>query len=452
VSLFTGKILRIIDFTFLLKISALVMILVTLSLVIRNPLVFPITDDVGYIPWGTRTVTPSQIFDFTLVAGHQQVLTKLTVWLIGILPGNYISYISYVNYIFYLLGCYFLIRSSFEKQKSRTLVFFICVILVLNMKQLYMFFMITALGPIQAFFCISLYYSMLRSNLKRHFYLRAFLVFITPSTTGLGLVLPLSIITRNIFICLVKRRIKFSDLIETIISITSMVVFYGIPSYLDLVVGSAKRPSSTLENLFTLAANPHWTILMIFALVGNVFFASNRFDPLIPSVIGFLFIAISSSLAQLKQPRAKFLIFQKHLTFLPGVFFIINILIYRGGGTYNGWENSVSPRYILGTLFLIISIISVLELKVLRSKFIAASLVLFSLLSMLGGLKTGLEWFSVRSLQQENLTECIDKYEVIELTVDKECFKEAFIFTDTNDENDFVRRFNIYLEYRGAYD
>jgi hypothetical protein len=420
----------------------------TLILVMKNPLVFPITDDVGYIPWGTHTLSPNDIIDFSLVAGHQQVLTKFTVWLIGFFPGNYVTYISYVNYALYISGCFFLVRASFERQKTSTSVFLICLVLLFSMKQLYMFFMITALGPIQAFFCISLYCSLQRSVSSKGRALSMLVLFITPSTTGLGLVLPLSVIVRNIFLILTRKKVKVQNLLEVLISLFSLMIFYGIPSYLNLVLGSAKRPSSTIESIITSSVNPHWTLLMVFALMGNVFFASSRFDPMIPSFIGVTLFSLIYSLFYRKPLKFVNAMFEKHLSLLPGIFFLLTILIYRGGGTYEGWINSVSPRYIMGSLLLIVPLFSIIEVKVVQKRFLSMFLIVLAGFSFLGGQKTGLEWFSVRSQQQSSLTECMDRYRIQELRVDSKCFEEAFLFTDTKNKTDFSNRFNTYLEYR----
>ena len=37
---------------------------------------FPVTDDWLYIPWGSHQLSPGNVSDFELVAGHQQIITK----------------------------------------------------------------------------------------------------------------------------------------------------------------------------------------------------------------------------------------------------------------------------------------------------------------------------------------------------------------------------------------
>ena len=60
-----------------------------LYFIVFQPMSFPITDDWYYIPWGYNQVKPGNISDLELVTGHQQIITKYTIWLFGFLPGLY---------------------------------------------------------------------------------------------------------------------------------------------------------------------------------------------------------------------------------------------------------------------------------------------------------------------------------------------------------------------------
>jgi hypothetical protein len=57
----------------------------------RFPIQIPITDDWLYLELGSHQSSVLSKSLFELVGGHQQVLTKITVWLAGFIPGSYIQ-------------------------------------------------------------------------------------------------------------------------------------------------------------------------------------------------------------------------------------------------------------------------------------------------------------------------------------------------------------------------
>jgi len=424
------------------------MITTTYFLIYVNPLKIPITDDLGYIPWGAHQVPMKDLFDFTLVSGHQQLITKITVWFLGFLPGNYVTYIAYYNYSLFLVAVFLLIRANFNSNKDVFFLVLVSSVLCLNLKQIYMFFMVTAMGPIQAFFGIALYFFLYPSKSIHTRFIKYFTLMVTPATTGLGLVLPLSVAFFLTIEVLRDKRISIKQITDFLLSLSSISLFYLLPGYFGMVEGTAKRAESTLDSLIECLVNPHLTILLIFSLIGNVFIAASRFDPIATTFIGLVFVTTIFYEKFYRSFRRIPMVTVPTSTLIPGIFFIANICLYRGGGTMEGWINATSPRYILGSLFLVVGLVSFLGASNKLKKLTTVLLLSLSFSSVLGGYKTGLEWFSTRKTQQISLISCLESHEVIELDLYSPCFNKAFIFTDTSDKSDFLKRFNSFLIYR----
>ena len=75
---------------------------------------------------------------------------------------------------------------------------------------------------------------------------------------------------------------------------------------------------------------------------------------------------------------------------------------------------------------------------------------MFAILSLISGLKTGLEWQSIRSQQTSAVINCLEKYPSNSLNINPTCFELAY---KLRFENTSVETFSVelsnYLELSG---
>jgi hypothetical protein len=95
---------------------------------------------------------------------------------------------------------------------------------------------------------------------------------------------------------------------------------------------------------------------------------------------------------------------------LGALIFILMLVVFRGLNDQGSLNEAVASRYVMGTSLLIFGLF-VLILEKQNKKFkvrIAFMIICLVLVCSVSGLKTGLEWLSVRSLQTTALRACLE--------------------------------------------
>lgn len=406
-------------------------VLVILYFEVFKKLNFPITDDWLYIPWGSHQVSPGNISDFELVAGHQQIITKYTIWLLGFAPKFYLPYVGFLNFVFAVSGYLMLIASSLKYiNKKISFVYLLCFfIITFSFKPFYMYMTATGLGPMQAIFLIGSYY-YLKNVYKKKFsnWCLIFVIFLSPFTTGLGMIVPMVEIIENLFVLIRKKYISKINFVRSVIAVIGLTIACAWPLMTENIDVRAKYGErGIVENIFGALSNPLGACKFIAALIGNIFTPSSRYDPYLPVFIGSLFLIFMMFFSFRKIDRNDFEdIFLNRNSILGGLCFTLLLVLNRYGGVNSEIIGATAPRYVTGCIVLIIGIVSLLIKKNYASRFFISCLALFCSLIIVSGMKTGLEWQRIRYSQISNIVECIKADSLNQKKIGLECKNLAF--------------------------
>ena len=170
--------------------------------------------------------------------------------------------------------------------------------------------------------------------------------------------------------------------------------------------------------------------------MGNIFVPSSRLDPGAPLIAGLLFVL--ATILFLK--KTNFLnildgVLTNRSCLLAGIIYILLTLIARGVPSEQGYASATAPRYICGTFLFTVGILVILS-KYSNNKTnlkFFYSLVRFAVL--FSGVKTGIEWLSVRRSQTFELAQCLNFSSPKDLEAGGRCFTLAQVVRNpVNDE------------------
>jgi hypothetical protein len=383
----------------------------------KFPIKIPITDDWLYLELGSHQ---SSIFSkslFELVGGHQQVLTKIIVWLSGFMPGNYIQNLVIFNIIFALYGFYLVLVSQYAHTSKSIVPFFATsgILVVLNLKPIYLYMSATGLGLCQSVLLFGIYYYArnLQRSRKSHI-LIALSLFLAPFTTGMGLALPIAHALHLIYKFFWSRKnCNRNDIWIVVIIGISLILSYGIPFYEEnLNTRTPSNGTNSFSNLLMIFENPLNFFTFSIALVGNPLVPSSRFDPLLPFVLGIVVLALFLILIYRSIGFSKLLktIMINKNPFLTGFVFLFIVTSFRSSNEPFSLD-SAAPRYIFGTMFLLLGMITLVaeNYSFVQKRVDKYLLVVFLIIMSFSfvGIKTGSEWLITRSLQAESVHECL---------------------------------------------
>jgi hypothetical protein len=401
------------------KICFIVFAVLLIYLSRKFPIKIPITDDWLYLKLGSHQ---SSIFSkslFELVGGHQQVLTKIIVWLSGFMPGNYIQNLLIFNIFFALYGFYLVLISQYAHRSKSIAPFFAtsAILVVFNLKPIYLYMSATGLGLCQSVLLFGIYYyarSLQRSR-KSHI-LIALSLFLAPFTTGMGLALPIAHALHLIYKFFWSRKnCNWNDIWIVVIIGISLVLSYAIPIYEgNLNTRTPSNGTNSFSNLLMIFENPLNFFTFSIALVGNPLVPSSRLDPLLPFVLGIVVLALFLVLIYRSIGLSKLLktIMINKNPFLTGFVFLFIVTSFRSSNEPFSLD-SAAPRYIFGTMFLLLGMITLVAenyffVKKRFDKYL--SIVFLMIMSFsFTGVKTGSEWLITRSLQAASVDKCLLK-------------------------------------------
>jgi hypothetical protein len=393
-------------------IFALILPLLPLYLVFYKPILFPFADDWLIIGWSTQEKELIDIHSIQLVNGHQIFLSKALIYFIGYISAGNIQLISLVSIVMGFVGVFFLVQSQiiFLGDKAN-LIFVISVLLIAgNYKQMQNLFMPICNGWMMAIFFIGIYYWLKQ---KKEFsskkYLIGLTVVLAPLTIGLGIILPIIELVEAIYKIFNGKNylsIFKNQLFTFLVSLISIVLFYST-SLLKITDGSGFESEKNIGNVFNAIKDPIGSLMYLLTLTGNIFVPASRFEPTLPIVTGSLFIL--SSLWILLKNRSRIRIedifLNKNCT-LGGLVFMSILFLFRYSGDPSDIQIVAAPRYVSGSLIFIIGVLGLIQKVGTNRKIVISFLLITCSLTLVSGLKTGIEWHSTRYKQSQTLIEC----------------------------------------------
>ena len=401
----------------MLKLCFIIFAFCLIYLSRKFPIQVPITDDWIYLELGTHQ---SSIFNksiFELVNGHQHVLLKITIWLVGFIPGNYIQNLVIFNIIFALSGFYLLLVSQFAL-KSKSVTPFIAIlttIMVFNLKPLYIYMSATGLGMCQSVFLFGVYYYARNiQESKKSKFMIALSLFLATFSTAMGISLPIAHSLHVIYKLLWNRKIfSQKDLQLVVLMSFGIFISYIVPIYGEnFNIRTPTNGTNSLDSVLMIFENPLIFLTFFTALVGNPLIPSSRFDPLFPFTLGIIVLVIFLLLVYRRIGFYRFFqtIMLNKNPFLTGFVFLFIVTLFRGSDQYFSLD-SAAPRYIPGAIFLLIGMVTLIVenysfLQKGFDKYLTISFVVIMSFS-LAGIKSGSEWLVTRSSQSKMVHKCI---------------------------------------------
>ena len=385
---------------------------------LNHPIRTPVTDDWLYLNIGTHRTHLLNIDSFELINGHQQVLVKLLVWLLGFLPGLYFSYIWYLNATLAFLGFYLLIGSQIILLQKRIKLSYVLILVVIlcNFKPLYLYMSVTGTGLCLTMLFYGFYYYAgikFSANIARA--VKTICAFLAPFATGFGISLALAHLIELFYSLSQKSSLKISKkkIFSILITVIGLTISYILPTlYSILNPRSSENSTSKINDIYDLIQNPMRALFFVFGLLGSTITPSSQLDPFVAVIAGaFILVLIVWNLS-LTFKLEVFLsqLLKNQTPFLGALIFILMLVIFRGLNDQGSLNEAVASRYVMGTSLLIFSFI-VLILERQNGNFhvrVAFTILSLVLLCSPSGLKTGLEWLSVRSLQTSDLRDCLE--------------------------------------------
>ena len=385
-------------------------------LTLAFPIKVPITDDWLYLPQGTHLSEVTVWSYFELITGHQQILVKILILFVSFLPGNYVQNLTVINILIVSLGLYLLAISQLKEVKFKIskLKIFVALAALFNFKALYIYMSATGLGLSLAILLIGIYFFGMNtepSNKARAIVLIS--LFLSPFTTGLGLIIPMSHLLSVILKATKVKEFKRYWL-ELVILGLGIILSYLVPTiFNNLNERSGVNSVSDYNSYVSLVTHPLKSVIFMFGLIGNPLTPSSRFDPLPQLIIGVVITAILVGIIFHSSPNKLYSTLTENKNpFLSGLMFFAIIISFRGSSSV---MESAAPRYAIGSsLFLFGAFVFCLNLQESKSsqsiKILTLSLALMMTLSA-SGAKTGMEWLTTRHSQSEALFTCMTDYE-----------------------------------------
>jgi hypothetical protein len=312
------------------------------------------------------------------------------------------------------IGIFLLVLSQIRLLKNRNtfLVTLGLAIIGSSYKQMQNFFMPICNGWMLAIFFIGIYYysKQFPNSIKRAVIL-CICIFLAPLSIGLGMILPLVELIESFYKFLTTHKVTKAYLspMNWLPATTSIfsIVFYSIYSKGSKGDVSGIETNLDISVLQNILSHPHFFIAFLLSLIGSIFVPSSRFDPGLSIFAGFLFISITTFLllSSKKSLGVKNILLNKN-PLLGGLLFVTLISVFRFSGRQEDISNAAAPRYVTGTLILIIGLVAMLVNQDLMSKKTNCLIILVSLSILVSGIKTGLEWHSTRFNQTQLLMKC----------------------------------------------
>lgn len=425
--------------------------LTLIALTTKFPIKIPVTDDWLYLPQGSRMPEQSRWAKFELITGHQQVIVKFFVSVVSYLPGNYIQNLTIANVLIASFGLYLIAFSQIKGSENKFGKFQITALLILlfNLKSIYIYMSATGFGLSLAIFLIGIYF--FGKNIGTSKYSRPLVItslFLSPFTTGLGLVIPMSHLLSVTLKSLKEKKLNryYSDLA---IGASGVFLAYVLPTlFHNLNARSGNNSVSDAGSYLSAVLNPLKSLLFLFGLIGNPLFPSSRFDPVPQVMIGVLISSVFLLILVMSKTSGfyKTLIENKN-PLLAGIMFFVLIISFRGSKSLS---ESTAPRYVIGSLlFLFGAYIYALKAHSDKKPEELKKLIFVLTLSLflsLTGIKTGIEWLATRSSQSDSLYYCLADRKI----VIQECLETGSVLREegTSDEEfeGDLRRMRLYIE------
>jgi len=280
-------------------------------------------------------------------------------------------------------------------------------------------------GWMLAIFFIGIYYFLkqLQTTCFRSLLISGCIV-LAPLSIGLGVILPIIQSIENFYIILGKEKKKISfEMIST--SVASAISFGLIVVYKKYGVQdiSGSGQGLNLLDLIKPLLHPIDALKFLMTLIGSVFVPASRFEPGLPIIAGIIFSMVVIYFVTRNYKRlnlSEFLLNRSCL--MGGLVYAAFIYLFRYTNTNNALIGIAAPRYVTGTIILVLSVVVLIVKLSSSTTQIKSIFIVISTCVLISGMKTGLEWHSARFSQSQIIMGCIEHKK---FDLDGYCYKLA---------------------------
>jgi hypothetical protein len=312
------------------------------------------------------------------------------------------------------IGIYLLIHSQLALLGKRVNVLTVIVFAIIgsNYKQMQNYFMPICNGWMLAMFFIGLYYfNKQRPPTRMRTLTLCICVLLAPLSIGIGMILPLAELIEFTYRIskkkkAAKKKIENSGILLASFSLASICIYfaYKLQPLKDISTIETQFQLSSVTNILS---HPISAVEFVLSLTGSVFVPSSRFEPRLPTVAGLLFVStVIFLLTKSKKNFRKEDLLLNQNCLVGGILYIMLLLGFRFSGSREDLITAAAPRYVTGSLILILGLVVLVVNQATSKKLINSFIAVLALCILVGGTKTGLEWHSKRYGQSQELSRC----------------------------------------------
>ena len=403
-----------------------IVFIVPFLLIVFKPILFPFADDWLIIGWASGTESLGISGLLQTVNGHQIITSKLLLHSLGVIDTYNIQIISLASFILGSCGITLLVYSQLYQIGKRIsfVVVMTCLIIGSNYKQMQNYFMPICNGWMLAIFFIGIFYFLkqLETTRVRSMIICSCIV-LAPLSIGLGVILPITQLIENAYVVMKSKNKEIFDFMVTsaasVVSL-ALIAVYKIFGNQDISGSSQSLDISSLIKPFT---HPIDALKFLMTLIGSVFVPSSRFEPVLPIIAGLIFSTIFVYFCARNYKSLNindFLLNRSCL--MGGLIYAASLYLFRYTDENNGLIGIAAPRYVTGTMIIVLACTVLLAKFISSNKQLNSIFVFFSICVLITGLKTGLEWHSVRFSQSQEIMKCVKEEE---FKLESSCYKSA---------------------------
>ena len=388
---------------------------VPIYLIVFKPILFPFADDWLIIGWASGQESLSVSGLLQTVNGHQVIMSKLLLHSLGMVNTFNIQVISIASFVLGSCGISLLVYSQLHQIGKRVsfVVMVTCLIIGSNYKQMQNFFMPICNGWMLAIFFIGIFYFIKQLETTRvRSLIMSSCILLAPMSIGLGVILPITQLIENLYYVMRSQKKRYFDLVVTsVASVISLAVIAVYKKFGNQDISGSPQSLDMLSFIKPLT-HPIDALKFFMTLIGSVFVPSSRYDPVLPIVAGIIFSTILIFLCARNYKSLNVSDFlSNRSSLMGGLIYAASLYLFRYTDENNGLIGIAAPRYVTGTIILVLACTVLIAKCSSRNRHLNLIFVFFSVCVLLSGLKTGLEWHSVRFSQSQEIMQCVNTKE-----------------------------------------
>lgn len=410
-----------------LCISIFIHVLISLSILklfISKPIDVPFVDDWILIPWATGQVDYTWNNFWQMMNGHQHNLMKLYTILFANVFSLNLPLSSVVQLFIGSTGFFLIGWSQIKDIQMSTWQKVVSMaglsLIGLTWRQMQNFFMLICLPWMLAILLIGLYLYLKNTESKKKNLLLSIVIFLSPMTFALGLIVPLSqIVESGVNTLKNKFKVAKMDLYFGLLSLFSIFISFAYPTFTGNVISQNHSPLVG-NSMFSILESPIDFPKFIFLAVGQPFVVWFSTAADLGMFIGALILVTAFGCIFFFRRKSEFILQNKTSLLAGGIFLF---MFYAARYKLVGVIGAIEPRYSTASIvFLIGALVTFLNL-IPRKTIVAVAILLIGGFVHWRGFVVGESYYDTRLQQSKDVKECFAKNEDLAIDMSNPCVK-----------------------------